>query len=71
MLPFGQLGADDDILHMLHTKMIPEKDERDPIGEIHRQFGTTLRNMNRSPLDPRKRHVIGGSTIALLSWEIN
>ena len=51
MLPFGQLGANDDILHMLHTEMIPEKEERDLIREIHRQFGTMLRNKNRSPLD--------------------
>ena len=57
MLPFEQLGADDDILYMLHTETIPKKDERDPIGEIHQRFRTTLRNMNRSPLDPRMRHL--------------
>ena len=51
MLSFEQLGADDDILHMLHTKTILEKNERGPIGEIHRRFGTMLRNKNRSPLD--------------------
>ena len=52
-----QLGADNDILHVLHTKTIPEKDKRDLIGEIHQQFRITLRNMNRSPLDPRLRHL--------------
>ena len=36
VLPFGQLGANDDILDALHTKTITEKDERDLIGEIHR-----------------------------------
>jgi len=28
VLSFGHLGADDDILHMLHTEMIPEMGER-------------------------------------------
>ena len=53
MLSFRQLGTDDDILDTLHTEMIPEKDEGDLIGKIHRRFGTMLRNMNRSPLDSR------------------
>ena len=57
MLSFGQLGTDDDILHTLHTEMIPEKEERDLIGEIHRQFGMMLRNKNRSPLDSRMSHL--------------
>ena len=63
MLLYGQLGTDDYILHTLHTEMILEKDEGDPIGKIHRRFGTMLRNMNRSPLDPGMRPLI---VIALL-----
>ena len=51
VLSFRHLEADDDILYVLLIEMIPEKSERDLIGEIHRQFGTMLRNKNRSPLD--------------------
>ena len=58
MLSFRQLGTDDDILDTLHTEMIPEKDEGDLIGKIHRRFGTMLRNMNRSPLHPGMRLLI-------------
>ena len=71
MLPSGQPGADDNILHELHTETIPKKDERDPIGEIHRRFGTTLTNMNRSPLDPGIRPSNSDPTTVLLAWVSN
>ena len=36
VLLFRHLEANDDILYALLIKMILEKSERDPIGEIHR-----------------------------------
>jgi hypothetical protein len=35
-LSFVHLVADNDIIHALHTETNPEKDESDPIGEVHR-----------------------------------
>ena len=35
VLSFRHLEANDDILYTLLIEMIPERNERDPIGEIH------------------------------------
>ena len=36
VLSFRHLKAEDDILYALFIETIPERNERDPIGEIHR-----------------------------------